>query len=270
MKYEELAPILQAVGVAEAADERLDLARLGDELTLPEDVLRQGVEVLEGWGLMLSGMEDGLPPILRAAGRQYLSLRGVVDASVLGFLPHVIDDLHARRALLQGGTILVDEFRGAVLDGTTVAHAQGLLPDAFAPAVSERIAIDLFAASVALMSRLSAEEPAGCVAEEILAVALLGEAEAWLQLETDQGELSADAARTAADELRGLFELFQDDDVLGLFEMREPADAAVAGQTPTNVQLGVVDQRIEAWFQPFGWTSQTGYLSGPPATGEEQ
>ena len=198
-------------------------------------ILRQQVEHLEGWGLMLSGVDEGLPAILRTAGLEYSSLLGAVDASVPGFLPHVIDDLHARGALLQGGTILVDEFRCAVLDGTTVAYAQGLLPDAFAPAVSERIAIDLFAASVALMSRLSAEEPAGCVAEEILAVALMGEAEAWLHMEVDEGNLSPVVARTAADELRGLFELFQDDDVLDLFEMREPADAAVAGRRrPTS------------------------------------
>jgi hypothetical protein len=30
---------------------------------------------------------------------------------------------------------------------------------------------------------------------------------------------------TAAAELRGLFELFQDDDVLDMFDMREPSDA---------------------------------------------
>jgi hypothetical protein len=269
MEYEELAPVLQAVGAVEVTGETLDLARLGEQLNLRMEELRQRVEQLEGWGLMLSGLDEGLPAMLRTAGRQYLSMRGEVDQSVLRFLPHVIDDLHARRALLEGGTILVDEFRCAVLEGAAVAHAQGLVPDAFAPAVSDRIAIDLFAASVALMSRLSAEEPAGCVAEEVLAVALLGEAEGWLQFEADDAELSAEAVHAAIGELRGLFELFQDDDVLDLFEMREPADAAVAGASSINLQMGVVDQRIEAWFCPFGWTSPTGYLSAAPETAAE-
>jgi hypothetical protein len=52
--------------------------------------------------------------------------------------------------------------------------------------------------------------------------------------------------------------------------MREPADAAVAGRAPINVQLGVVDQRMEAWFQPFGWTVPTGYLSDHSAPDERE
>lgn len=42
--------------------------------------------------------------------------------------------------------------------------------------------------------------------------------------------------------------------------MAEPADAAMAGHDPINWQLGVVDQRLEAWFDPFGWAAPTGYL----------
>jgi hypothetical protein len=34
--------------------------------------------------------------------------------------------------------------------------------------------------------------------------------------------------KSASTEMRGLFELFEDDDLLDLFEMDEPADAAVA------------------------------------------
>ena len=70
-------------------------------------------------------------------------------------------------------------------------------------------------------------------------------------------ELRTDARTTP---VRGLFDLFQDDDVDELFEMSEPADAALAGHTPLYRQLGVVDQRIEAWFTPFDWTTPTGYL----------
>jgi hypothetical protein len=60
--------------------------------------------------------------------------------------------------------------------------------------------------------------------------------------------------------LKGIFELFEDDDVLDLFEMSEPSDAAVAGRDPLKRELGVVDQRIEAWFEPFGWAMPTGYI----------
>jgi hypothetical protein len=168
--YEELGPVLQAVGVAQAADEVIDVAGLCGELELPEGAVDEHLRVLEGWGLILAGLEEGLTPILRDAGRQYLALEGSVDPAVFGFLPLVIDDLHARRALLDAGTIVVDEFRAAVLDGRAVLHAQDLVPEAFAPAITERIAIDLFAASVALMARLSDNEPAGCVAEEVVAL----------------------------------------------------------------------------------------------------
>jgi hypothetical protein len=76
------------------------------------------------------------------------------------------------------------------------------------------------------------------------------------------GELEEGAARVAMDKLRGLFDLFEDDDVLRVFEMREPADAAVARESPTDRHLGAADQRIEAWFQLFGGVAPTGYLGG--------
>ena len=83
----------------------------------------------------------------------------------------------------------------------------------------------------------------------------------WLEMLQDEGELDSEKAKAASEDLRGLFELFQDDDVLRLFEMEEPADAAVAGHRPINRQLGVADQRIEAWFDAFGWTAPSGYLN---------
>jgi hypothetical protein len=135
------------------------------------------------------------------------------------------------------------------------------VPPAFAEAMDDRIALELFAAAVALMARLAAEVPAGCLAEEILAVALMSEGEAWLEMQVDKGELTEETAKRAAGEFRSLFELFQDDDVLALWEMSEPADASLAGQSEINYQMGVVDQRLEAWFKPFGWSPTTGYLS---------
>jgi hypothetical protein len=186
-----------------------------------------------------------------------------VPDHLLTFLPGAIDNLHTREAMLIAGTILVDEFRAALVDGRGVEHAAELVPPAFSGAVDDRMAIDLYSAAIALTARLSCGEPAGCLAEEIMAIALIHEAEVWLESSVDEGELSKDDAAAAMEELGGLFELFQDDDALDLFDMKEPADAAMAGHDPVNRQLGVVDQRIEAWFEPFGWTTPTGYLADP-------
>jgi hypothetical protein len=76
------------------------------------------------------------------------------------------------------------------------------------------------------------------------------------------------AWRLRARNCGGLFELFEDDDVLDLFDMAEPADAAMAGHDPINRQLGVVDQRLEAWFDPFGSAAPTGYLRERPGGDE--
>ena len=252
--------LLEAAGMAHASEIALDVAELSREFDVPEQTIRTELEQLEALGLVLTGFEEGLAPMLLTAGRQFLVRRGDVEHEVLSFLPAVIDDLNARKALLVAGTILVDEFRAALVDGDPVDYARALVPPAFATVVDQRLALDLFAAAVALMARLSDGAPAGCVAEEIMAVRLIEEARAWLEMRQEQGELDQDAECAASEELRGLFELFQDDDVLNMFDMVEPADAALAGHDPLNQQLGVADQRVESWFDPFGWTSPTGYL----------
>ena len=122
---------------------------------------------------------------------------------------------------------------------------------------------DLFARR-ALLSRLSTEQPAGCVAEEVIAVSLINEARAWLELEADSGEFSARTAAGAIDVLPDLFALFEDDDVLRMFDMREPADAVIDGVSDAALWLGVADQRLEAWFIPFGGVAPTGYVDDRP------
>ena len=82
-------------------------------------------------------------------------------------------------------------------------------------------------------------------------VRLIEEASAVLQGEVDLGLLSRAEQTVACDELQGLFDLAEDDDVPDLSAMAEPSDAAVAGHDPINRQLGIVDQRLEAWWQPF-------------------
>ena len=253
--------LLQAVGMGEASEQVLDLDELAHELDLDRTTIRMELEQLERMGLCRSGLEDELAPMLLTAGTQFLSRNGHVDGFVLHFLPEVLKDLNARQALLSAGTVLVDEFRAALLQGEGVDHARLLVPPAFVAAVEPGLALDLYAATVALIARLCEGAPAGCVAEEIMAVCLIEEARMWLEMLEHQGKLDSEQARAASADLRGLFELFQDDDVLQLFEMEEPADAALARHHPINRQLGVADQRIEAWFDAFGWTTPSGYLN---------
>jgi hypothetical protein len=108
---------------------------------------------------------------------------------------------------------------------------------------------------------LSAGQPAGCVGEEIMAVELVSQAELWLDHDVEDGRLTANAKEQAAVELSSLFELFGDSDVLAMFEMQEPSDAAVARTTAQSRWLGIADQRLQNWLVPFGDVTPTGYLT---------
>jgi hypothetical protein len=151
---------------------------LARELGTAESAVRMDSGELYALGLVLDGVDEGRPPMLLTAGRQFLARRGDVNHEVLAFLSRTIDGLNAREALLVAGTFLVDEFRIALLRGDSVEHAQQLVPPGFTAAVDERLVLDLFAATVALMARLSDGAPAGCVAEEVISVALMEEARA--------------------------------------------------------------------------------------------
>jgi hypothetical protein len=263
--------LLQAAGVAQAADEPLDVDALADELDVSLPVAHMDLEQLAGFGLFSLPDEFDSVPLLLRAGRQYLTRKGAVPYWELRFLAGTIDDLLARTALLRAGTIVVDEFRDRILSGQGPQYAADeLIPPAFAAAVDERLTLNLYAASVSLMARLSAGEPAGCVAEEIIAVAVMEQAKVLLEMAEADEEVSTEEAHAAAEAMNDLFELFQDDDVLDMFEMEEPADAALAGHDPINQQLAIVDQRVESWFRPFGWTPPTGYLADPEEEEEEE
>jgi hypothetical protein len=252
--------LLVAAKEAETANLAMDPIGLGDALDRSADGVRQLVDEISSAGLALFGEDDAEKPIVTAAGEEFVTAAGEVPREELTFLPMTIQNLLSRRALLHAGTVLVDEFRCALLEGKGPEHARQLVPPAFAAIVDERMSLNLYSAAVALMARLSADEPAGCVAEEIVAVALIEEAQTYLELRREEGVIGAADAERARVEIGGIFELFQDDDVLDMFEMAEPADAAVSGHDPFKQELGVVDQRPEAWFQPFSWTSPTGYL----------
>jgi hypothetical protein len=242
--FREAAPILEAVGMAEAKDVPLDPVQLAVDLALTVGEVSDRLDWLSSYGLV----DEGDPvPVLLTAGRQYLRERGMTEPEVLRFLPGVFDDLNARRAVLAGGSLLVEDLAAGVAAGVGVELTCSLVPAVFVPAVTERVAVDLFAAAVALVARLSEGAPAACVAEEVLAVELLRHASAWLDRQVDLGELETGAAQAATTELNALFELFEDDDVLDLFDLREPV---------------VGDDGLEAWFLPFVGRPTTGHLAG--------
>lgn len=204
------------------------------------------------------------PGLLLHAGKQFLSRRGEFPWYDLAFLPDHIDDLYSRSALRRAGFILLDDFRSAVLSGheAFVGHARMVVPRAFEPAVDLQLAAGLHAAAAALTARLSVGEPPACVAEEILLVHLIEVAEVLL-VDVDDG-LTDDERREAVEALKGVFDLCGDRDVMFMFDMEEPADAAVAGHSPVYRVAGVADQRIEAWFTPFGYSIPTGHLNEEP------
>jgi hypothetical protein len=253
--------LLEAVAVAQVAGEPLDVAGLAAKFNVDRPELQRELEDAVGAGLMLVGDQPDAVPLLLDAGRQYVSRDGRVPEEVLRFLPRTIDDLNARQVLLEGGSLLVHEFRAALLEGSGTEHAADLVPPAFAAAVDKHLALDLYAAAVAVMARLSAGDHPGCVGEEIVAVQLLEEARMLLERDGENAKLTEQEVAAAADELRGLLGLFVDDDVLAMFEMEEPADAGVGEHGRSNRRERIVDRRVEAWFRPFDGTLPTGYLA---------
>lgn len=267
--------VLQAVGMAAAAGESfgpVEQEELAAELDVSAEMLGEVCSGTYAMGLALLTVEGAEPighPLLMKAGAQFLARDGEVSRSVLGFLPRYVDDLDARHALLAAGSVLIDEFALAITEDRAVEFAQDIVPEAFEEAVTPRLAVDLFAAAAALLARLAADAPAGCVAEEVIAVELIGRAEVWLEVVDD---LSERDFANAKHELRGIYELFEDDDVLELFDMQEPADAAVAGHSPIHRQMGMADQRLEAWFKPLWGTPVTGHLddAGDDSGGDDE
>jgi hypothetical protein len=85
-RFDELAPILGAVGMAAAKDEALDIDAMASELDQSTATIRITVEELDRMGLILwLADESELPPLLTPAGSQYLDLKGEVDGEVLHF-----------------------------------------------------------------------------------------------------------------------------------------------------------------------------------------
>jgi biotin operon repressor len=97
--FDQLAPMLQAAGMAAAKDEPLEVEALAAELDQSRVSVEMLIDQLNRMGLVFTSDEEPeLPPVLTRAGSQYLEMKGEVADEVLHFLPNVIDDLYARKA----------------------------------------------------------------------------------------------------------------------------------------------------------------------------
>lgn len=256
-------PVLQVIRRAAEDEVALDPEAVGKALGTPRtEAIDECLRRLEEAGLFEAGLRPNDPPLFFTAGEQFMDRKGQVSSSVLYFLPKTIDDLNAREAFLRAGVYLIEEFLYAAANGELTGFVRDdVVPPAFSVAVTDLLAVRFFAAASALMARLSGEQPAGCVAEEIVAVRLIGLADTHLDVMAFEGSLSDGEAKAAKGVTDDLFDLFTDDDVYFLFQMEEPADAALAHAGPVNQAMGVVDQRVSAWFEPFSWAAPTGHLT---------
>jgi hypothetical protein len=173
-----------------------------------------------------------------------------------------VDDPLAQGALKRAAIQILEELDEAfheVQHGTPVGDTnfvQEYLPAGFVPAYDERF-LDCFRTCLVVVGYKLAQDPAirpGCLAEE-LALEVIRRLAADLLEESQTGEPSIRA-------LRGIFEICEDDDVLDLYEMEEPADAAVHGHDPISRQMGKADMRVEAWFNPM-WSGTDGATPHP-------
>jgi hypothetical protein len=244
LSYEQAGPLLALVGMAEATDRRLELEEIGHELKLSLGVVQARLLELEEAGLIRS--MTGTAPRLVTAGRQYLRRRGEVEPELLGFLPKLIEDLEARRALLEAGAELVDEFRLAVHCRSEAVYVRQLLPACSAERLDRGLAINLFAAAISLLSRLSCAARPACLAEEMIALALLEQARIKLEAELVAGVLDSEQCLDAQRSLSSLFDLFEDDQALRLWS---PEGLDQTARTDPA-----------SWFEPYSQVPRTGYL----------
>jgi hypothetical protein len=248
--YRRFGAVLDALGKAESAGTRLDVAGVARELELAPDELAKCVELIEACGLAAGGGADD-PPLLRHAGREFLARRGMLaDEATLAFLPWIVDNLDVRRALLCAGAKLTGDLRDAVLDGDAVEHVRGLIGDRGGEAVNERVALAFYAALVALTTRLGYHDPPACAAEGMLMVALVDAAVAWLRVEADAGVLDAEELAAAIAELDAL-----------LPKLVQLAPFAAGEHGGPRDEPG----RHQSWFVPFAGAPGTTYLAGPAA-----
>lgn len=122
----------------------------------------------------------------------------------------------------------------------------GIFPSSVRPALTSLLVDKIRTAAIIVGWKLAQPgDPLapGCIAEELALELIRQEAVSVLELvDAPSGSISA---------TKGVYEICEDDDVLDLFEMQEPADAALALTDPINIMMGKADMRVEEWFKPF-------------------
>jgi hypothetical protein len=163
-----------------------------------------------------------------------------------------VDDPMAQGAFRHASLTILEDFRGAADE---IARREpdlddfgplGFLPAGLRPALTPLLVNKLAAAATVMGWKLSQPGPPNrpaCLAEEFVLELIRREAVVALEL------VEADPASVAA--TRGVYEVCEDDDVLDIFAMQEPADAALALGNPINIAMGKADMRIAHWFDPF-------------------
>lgn len=220
--------------------------------------IRKSAEMQALQQLGLCWLPEDLPPRLTGAGRQYIERKGRVGIGVLLYLPSYIDNLTGREAMIEAGARLAHSYGQAVAEGRGEEYTKQILPKAFAPAVTPMLSARMYAATIAVIARLMDQEPAVCVAEEIAALRVMEEASSIIGEQERRGGIPEEEAEAAMESLTGVFELFGDSEVLNLFDMEEPSDAAVIACD--QIEEGQIDQRLESWFRPLWGKAASGHL----------
>ncbi len=205
-------------------------------------------------GLARESEDEEHPFELSKVGEQYLSSGGLVGADVLKFAASVFDDLNTRRAVLVAGARLFDDLSDAMALGQGQEVFASLLPPNSDVVVDGNLQARLLASLSAFLVRLEFSQPAGCLAEEVLAVNLIAEAEEVLDSWVGP-EFTEESRDEAVAELEEIFTLFDDSDVTLLFvEQLDNAGNAVSPPR-TYESLG-----IDEWFDVFYSTPVTGHV----------
>ena len=164
----------------------------------------------------------------------------------------LIDDPLAQGALKHGSITILDRLAEALAE-VMGPHPDlgdfgplGIFPAAIRPALTPRLVEKVQAAAVIVGWKLA--QPGkpirpGCVAEELALELIRQEAIAVLEV--------IGAPQESIEATRKVYDVCEDDDILGLFKMSDPAEVAAAISDPANSALGKADMRIPEWFMPF-------------------
>lgn len=174
MDHELIREVLLAVRDAESTGCALDEAALGATIGEGAATVRIACDAVTTSGLAWIPEEGtGITPVLRPAGRQYLDEGPAAFDAVLGFLSPWLDDLNARRAVLEFGRTLLSDFAIALTDGSGKRFATDLVePWADGAAMTLKDAVLLFEAAVAFISGLDTGRAAATPAEGLIGMRL--------------------------------------------------------------------------------------------------